>query len=374
MTNSFLIGIHGNDNLEGGRYNVLSSFTLGLLNAFNDIGMNAMPTYKCVELKQMPNITIGFNVSSYHAWDSFLGLNIPHIMWVVDSPFLQNTEVIKKYSNNRLFTLFNITSCDNAPMSMFFYNLKNIYMPHAVDLNFWKSQNEPKTRDVVIFSSLGDYEKRIEKLKETTNQATFDYCMCFVEEAINNPQKSYWKLYNEFSKQYGVEFENVNTYAGFYREIMQIVMDYKKAKLAQNLDGINIEVYGEGPWERYLKDKSQYKGPCDIKKSIEIMRSAKILIHPHPRHLNGGLHERVLNANAVGTFVLSSEAPIIEKEFQDSVDFYNSVDFSDLKDKINLYLQDEDLRKEKNNKAYEIIKENHTWHNRARKIASMLGK
>ena len=68
-------------------------------------------------------------------------------------------------------------------------------MPHAVDLNFWKKTEEPKTRDVVIFSSLGDYEKRLKKLKETTNQATFDYCMDFIEKAMDrdnfmNPEEA----------------------------------------------------------------------------------------------------------------------------------------------------------------------------------------
>lgn len=113
-------------------------------------------------------------------------------------------------------------------------------------------------------------------------------------------------------------------------------------------------------------------GPCDVRESVDIMNKSKISLHCHPMQLGLGLHERILNASAVGTFSLVSDSPSIKAEFNDGFGYFNHATFDDIAQKADYYLTHEDEREEIAARAYETTKNRHTWACRAKSIMDIV--
>lgn len=366
-----IIGVHGSDNMVGGHYNVLGSFTAGLLKGFKNNGINAYTTLECFEKKLAPHITIGINVTGYETWAEYLKNNIPNIMWSFDSIFAHNFEAMKSFSNEPNFILFGVTPSDQEPLREYFHNLKYSYVPHATDLELWKKQNVEKEYDIVLFSSIRDYEKMIEELKAEVPDATYKLVMEMYEISSKNHQLSFWEIYQLFKKHRNLNLTEED-YVFLFRKLSYIIMYAKKAEIVQKLSKFNLKIFGDGPWEKYISGNVEHLGSCDLYESIDLMNKAKIVLHPHLMQLALGLHERVLNASATETFVMSSNALSIQSEFGDSFGYYNDSTYENLEENLQYYLTHEKERAIKAKNARKIVEERHTWDVRARQIISMI--
>lgn len=366
-----IIGVHGDDSTDIGRYNVLSSFYSGLLKGFKNQGVQAYTFKECVEKDLVPNITIGFNVRGYDAWESIMNNNIVNIMWSVDSIFAQNFEAMEKFASNPNFVLFSVTPSDSAPLGAFFPQLKHAYIPHATDLDLWKKQDVKKDYDIVLFSSIEDYEKMLADLKSSTPEPVFNLMMEMYEVSLENPNLPFWEIYQLFVQHKGLSLD-VHQYVLLFRSLSYIIMHVKKAQMIQKLSDFNVKVFGAGPWEKYISGKVEHLGSCNLMESIDIMNKSKIALHPHAMQLSLGMHERVLNASAVETFVISSEAASIESEFGESMAFFNNATFEDLASKADYFLKNDEERISKTKKAREIVENRHTWDKRAESILEIL--
>lgn len=368
--NKLTIAFHGGNELIGGQYNVLSSFSFGLLKAFNNMGINATTTAECYKNGVNPNLTIGFNVTGYPTWEEYLMHNIPNIMWSVDSIFYQNFEAIEKFHSNPNFILFNVSSSDSNALKTFYPDLKHTYMPHAVDLNLWKKQDCKKEYDIVFLSSILDYEAKIEELKQQLPSDSFGLLMAMYEIWLNTPNLSFWEVYKTFQQAAGLNF-NKHQYNFAFKNLTYLVTYTRRAKMIESLKEFDVKVFGNGPWEKYVKGKVQYMGSCDLLESISIVNKSKISLHLQPNQLVEGLHERVLNSCAVETFVLSTQNKSISESFGNTIDYF---DFNNLNEKVEYYLKNEDERDLKAQEAYTITSNNHTWHNRAQSIMSLINQ
>jgi hypothetical protein len=126
------IGLYGKGNLKGGIYNVLSSFTKGLHDAFKAKFYDAEYMYKYQEKNISPDLTIAFNWSESDSWPLSLNKGIPHIMWTVDSIFMHiyAAKISLDYSN---FIFACVSPSDVEAIRHFMPNLPFLYLPHAVD-------------------------------------------------------------------------------------------------------------------------------------------------------------------------------------------------------------------------------------------------
>ncbi len=366
-----IIGVHGRSDLQGGHYNVLSSFTKGLIDGFNHIGIKAYTIQDCQEKKLFPSLTIGFNVAGFDYWQEFLKRNITNIMWSVDSIFAQNYGVMKQFAQDLNFVLFSVTPCDFEPISEYYPLLKNAYLPHATDLDMWKKQDVSKDFDIVLFSSIKDYEQQLAELKESVGEPVFKIMMEMYNISLENPNLPFWDIYKIFQKHSGLSLY-ADEYAAFFSSLSYIIMNVKKVQAVQNLSDFNLKIFGDGPWEKYISGKNEYLGACDVLESIDIMNRAKIVLHPHGMQLSSGVHERILNASAVETFVLSSDALSIKNEFGENLGYYNNATFEDIADKANYYLLNTNERTEKAKNSRKIVAERFTWKNRAQEIVSLI--
>jgi spore maturation protein CgeB len=368
---NLIIAMHGEANLVGGRYNVLSSFSNGLFNAFQQKGVRQYTLKECVEKKLRPDLVFGFNITGIDAWQSVMDNGIPNIMWSVDSIFAQNFEVMEKFHHNPNFILFSVTSSDSDPLKSYFPGLQHAYAPHATDLNLWKKQDVEKDIDVVLFSSIEDYEKKIDDLKNSVPEDVFKLMMEFYVEMQDNPTLPFWEIYQIFKKHRNLNFDS-HQYFSVFRTLSYIMMNEKKAKTIQALKDFNVKVYGEGPWEKYISGNVEHMGPCNLKESIDIMNRAKIAIHPHAMQLSRSLHERPLNASAVETFVVSTKTGLFEQEFMNSMAYYDDSHFEDIAPTVEYFLSNEDERIQRAKKAREITVARHTWEQRAESILDMI--
>lgn len=79
---------------------------------------------------------------------------------------------------------------------------------------------------------------------------------------------------------------------------------------------------------------------------------------------------RLFDALACGTFVISDDIPSAKTLFEDSIITYDGAD--DLDEKIKYYLNNPQEREELGQKGKEIVLKNHTFDNRVDEIISAL--
>lgn len=366
-----IIGVHGSDNMMGGHYNVLGSFTAGLLKGFQNNGIKAYTTLECFEKELTPNLTIGINVTGLDGWSEYLKHGIPTIMWSFDSIFYHNTEAIEKFATDPNFILFNVSPSDNEALQTFYPSLKHAYLPHCTDLNLWTKQDIKKDNDAVFMASIGDYKAKIEELRTTLPHALFEVIMMFYTIWLSSSHLSFWQLYQLCKKENDFDF-NVNQYNFIFKNLVYLVSWTKRAQMIEKLKDFNIKIYGDGPWENYIKGNVKHMGKCDLAESINIINRSKIVLHNQPSQLTLGLHERVLNASATETFVLSPDSLSIKQEFGENFGYYNDSTYEDLEEKFQYYLTREEERIIKAQTARKIVAERHTWDVRAKQIMEML--
>lgn len=366
-----IIGVHGSDNMIGGHYNVLGSFTAGLLKGFQNNGIKAYTALECYEKGLTPNLTIGINVTGYESWPEYLKHGIPTIMWSFDSIFYNNIEAVEKFSTNPNFILFNVSPSDNESLNEFFPSLKHGYFPHCTDLNIWTKKDVKKEYDAVFMASIGDYKARIEELKTTLPKALFEVIMMFYTIWISSSNLSFWQLYQLCKKENDFNF-NLNQYNFIFKNLVYLVSWTKRAQMIEKLKDFNVKVYGDGPWENYIRGNVQHMGKCDFAESIDIINKSKIVLHNQPSQLTLGLHERILNASATETFVMSTDTLSIKQEFGDNFGYYNDSTYENLEENVQYYLTHEEDRIIKAQKASKIVAERHTWDARARQIINMI--
>lgn len=365
-----IIGVHGGDNTVGGRYNVLSSFPSGLLKGFQNIGVKAFSTKECFEKGLTPNLTVGFNVDGYETWSEYLKLGIPNIMWSAGSVFYQNIEAVEQFMNHPNFFLFEVSPSDSEALKTFYPSLKHAYVPHAVDLDLWKKKDLEKEFDIVFLSSIYDYEAKIVELQQTLPKAAFELLMMIYKTWLPAANLSFWQVYQIFQKEGGLNLDAAQ-YGFIFKNLVYLITYSQRAQMIDKLQDFNVKVFGDGPWEKYVKGKVQYMGKCDLIESIDVVNKSKIVLHQQPAQLTLGLHERILNACATETFVMSTINQSVASEFHGSIGFFNFNNI-DLTDRLAHYLQNDEERITNAQNARKIVAENHTWDRRAKQILNLL--
>ena len=366
-----VVAIHGDDSGVGGRYNALASFNNGLIKGFNDIGVKCCSTRECHEKGIMPNIAIAFNASGLPLWQNFLNNNIINIMWCVDSLFYQNFEIAQQFASYKNFILFNSCSKDTEAIRTYLPNLIQGYIPGGIDLEFWKKQDTEKEYDITFFGSIDDYDVMIEKLKSTMPELVFKLMMEFCDVAINFPHLSLWEIYLLFKKQMGIELD-LSQFILMSKSISYIITYKQRVKMIQALKDFNVTIFGEGPWEKYITGNIKLVKGGDIRETVTLMNKSKITLHSQPFHLAGGIHDRILDASAVETMILTGQNTTLKSEFGNSIEFCNPVTYEDIAQKAEYYLKNEEERCAKAKEASKIVKAKHKWSDRAKSIMDIV--
>lgn len=151
---------------------------------------------------------------------------------------------------------------------------------------------------------------------------------------------------------------------GVFRQIIHdlIPTDYRLA------------IYGNG-WEEFLGENPAIRGSFIANDELaKTYRSACILLNDHWTDMKekGFLSNRIYDALAAGTFVISDEVESMDAELREGIETYRTRE--DLREKIRYYLEHPEKRREKVDKGRAVVLEKHTFERRADRILSDLQK
>lgn len=209
------------------------------------------------------------------------------------------------------------------------------------------SKEEYEKYDQVFISS----KKYANKIKNKVNTVVKPLLQC------TDPEVFYPEIDTDLSED--ILFVGITR--GVYREIIKDILKTNNS----------VSIYGMG-WEAYIDEKyikGQFIPNEDLHKYYS---SCKILLNDHWADMR---HEdfpsnRLFDALACGTFVISDRIPSAETLFEGSIITYDSVD--DLNEKINYYLSHEKERIKIAEKGRKIVLEHHTFDDRVNEILEAL--
>ncbi|MBE6497308.1 MAG: glycosyltransferase [Methanobrevibacter sp.] len=209
------------------------------------------------------------------------------------------------------------------------------------------SKEEYEKYDQVFISS----KRYADKLTNQINTNVSSLLQC------TDPEVFYPETDNNISD----EILFVGITRGVYREIVRDVLKTNH----------EVSVYGMG-WDKYI-DEKYIKGEFIPNEELhKYYSSCKILLNDHWEDMRDEdfPSNRLFDALACGTFVISDKIPSAETLFEGSIITYDDAD--DLNEKIDYYLAHEDERVKLAEKGRKIVLENHTFDKRVEEILSAL--
>lgn len=345
---------------------IIDSFAQSLIQGFNNCGVKAYTYDYCKENNITFNMAIGFDTTGIEHWQKTLSNGVTNVMWSTDSVFKKNIDAIEQFSSFEKFIVFESTPADINAINKFIPQLKHGYIPHAVDIT--ENQSIDKENDITFIADIEDYEEKSEKLKQTYPELVYNLIMQIKDIVLKNPNLTFWQIAEIINKNYGIELDK-DQYIMLFQNACELVENEQKAKMIQALSNFSVKLYGNDLWKKYITGNIEYCGQCtNFEEYKNILNSSKIVLYTHPLSLGLGISERILNATDANALCLCSSTPSIVAEFLDSLVYFNDSTLEDIAQKAEYYLANEDKRKELIEKAKNIIKEKHTWTNRAQSI------
>lgn len=345
---------------------ILDSFAQSLIQGFKNCGVKAYSYDYCKENNITFNMAIGFDTTGLEHWQKTLSNGVTNVMWATDSVFKKNIDAIEQFSSFDKFVVFESTPADINEINKFLPQLKHGYIPHAVDISENSTTN--KENDITFISDIEDYEEKAEKLKQTYPEIVYNLIMQIKDIVLKNPNLTFSQIAEIVNSNYGIELDKAQ-YIMLFNKACELVENEQKVKIIHALSNFNVKIYGNDLWRKYITGNIEYCGQCtNFEEYKKILNNSKIVLYTHPLSLGLGISERILNAADSNALCLCSSTPSIIAEFPDGLVYFNNSDFKDIAQKAEYYLANEDKRKELVERAKNIIKEKHTWTNRAQSI------
>ena len=229
------------------------------------------------------------------------------------------------------------------------------YKPNRDEINvMWNishpdlvTDEEYESYDICFISS----EKYANELNDKLNTPIKPLLQC------TDPDVFYFSKQDDIAED--VLFVGITR--GVYREIIKDMMK----------TDFDVSIYGTG-WEQYVNEKYIKGQFIPNEKVHEYYSSCKILLNDHWEDMRDldFPSNRLFDALACGTFVISDKIPSAETLFEGNVITYENAE--DLNEKIKYYLSHDEERRMIAEKGKEIVLKNHTFDNRVDTIIDSL--
>lgn len=365
--NNLAIGIYGDDNFGLSAYNIASGFISGIYQGFKKINENTFyinaKTYKDCK----PQITLAVGNTYIDAWKYYIDNGAFHFIWSIDSLFRQQYIIDKILNINNLFVIGG-SKIENNAINYFYPQLKFHYMPFATNEEVWCPDNSQKCYDIVLMSSLSDFESKIEIIRKDNPPAIFNIYMELLDLSLNNPELNFWNLYNYFVDMLKLNINDYNAFNNFLTNLVYVATHIRRVRMIKTLKDFNLKIWGSPLWEKYIEGNIEYMGQADFPYSLEVTRKAKIILNLQTMQGQIAVPDRVVNSMATGAFVLSDYNAELVKYFGNTIGYFDNVGMENLPDLVSYYLNNEEERENKAVNGRELVIQNHTWENRAKYI------
>lgn len=372
------------------QYGVLHHFTVKLAEGFQRQGIscsvleaewnNPKPFLEKI-FSDRPDCTLSFNGLLPDDEGRFFCdlIGIPHVAFLVDS---QNQFFPLIQSPNTIISCTDRFSCD------FFkgVNSKNnvLFVPHGVERELAPDKSLGKIFDVVMLSSLIDYEGLKEEWNERYPKMVLEAMDEAIETTLNDPKMWYvqafvYALDRQIELRGAIDPAKID-FPSVFDDLEMYLKGRSRVDLIRSIDDAEVHIFGstEGRgWNELLgKNKSNlvFHEPVPFAQALEIIKQSKIVLNIAPWIRNGS-HERVFASLASGSLPLTDENLYLNENFVNGKDIamYKYNDLSGLNDVINEYLSNDRLRNEIVDRGRAKVMKEHTWDERAKTLIEDLG-
>lgn len=149
-----------------------------------------------------------------------------------------------------------------------------------------------------------------------------------------------------------------------------------RVEIFESLRDYNLGVFGD-EWTKsfILKGKKTppyYKGRASGAVVNKIYLSSKIVLNIHHPHSIEGLNTRTFDIPACGAFEMVDYKKKVEKHFKIDKEIVAFRNINELKNKIDFYLKNDDLRKNIAERGKQRVLSEHTWRHRVNDVITAL--
>jgi len=372
------------------QYGVLHHFTVKLAEAFSRQGVscnvleaewnNPKPFLDKI-FEDKPDFTLSFNGLLPDDEGRFFCdlIGIPHVAFLVDS---QNQFFPLIQSPNTIISCTDRFSCD------FFKGVqqgKNIlFIPHGVERELAPDKSLGKNYDVVMMSSLMDFQKLREEWRENYPKIITDAMDEAIEMTLSDQDAWYvqsfvYALDRQIELKGAIDPTKIN-FPTIFDDLELYLKGKSRVDLIRSIHDAEVHVFGSTPgrsWKEILgKDMPNVKvhEAVPFANALEIIKQSKIVLNIAPWIRNGS-HERIFVSLACGALPLAEENIYLKENFTSGKDIamFAYKDLGGINDVVNEYLSNNQKREEIVQKGRAKVMEHHTWDARAKEILQDLG-
>ncbi len=238
------------------------------------------------------------------------------------------------------------------------------FLPHAIDRLEAMEDREERGLGCVMLSSGIDYEAIFEELQGFVSKK----CFLKIEEGLER-----WEADRALALDDALEEELPTSVS---RNVILHKLDLylkgrKRVELLKSLTEFQVDLFGGGDsWEKILGSSCPH---VRVHPEVHYTEAAAIISHSKVvinscASIRDGLHERILLALSRGAAVVTEGTPYLHETFGKGSGIAYYPKYSEMKQQLALWLQDEQSRCAAVEEGRRRIEEAHLWKHRAQTI------
>ena len=326
--------------------------------------------------QQNPDLTASFchilpSKDGRFLWDY---IEIPNLSILTDSLFWFIGLAQSRYSILACVDLTDIEILHNMGSQ------RALFFPHAIDVSTFEYPiDQPRLYDITFIGTCFDYEGIEEMWRDEWDPRLYQLAMEIIE-MHKSGEKIYIPLVAlALLKERGFDLKNFD-FTEFCSRVDNYIRGWDRVKMLKaiaevhplNIFGGNVLYYPmyQG-WDYYLGDVKNIKlhGRLAFRQINEVIAKSRITLNTSPTFHNA-THERVLYSLALGASVATTHHDYLEEQFghHQGVCYFSTAKWQEAIPEILILLEDEEKRLQQVRLGREIVRQRHTWDNRAAEL------
>jgi spore maturation protein CgeB len=300
---------------------------------------------------------------------------IIHINWCVDDPFFEETMHQKKFRTTSLRVDF--VSDDDYVEKMRRSGYNAHFLPLATDPAIFHPGNFNFMHEISFvgnsyISQIDSFIKHDIDFMETIVPLLTEPLNCFRDNNQFDIEAQLLDIVKNAKLPSGLPEQRAiflcKHFAGYL---------YRKETVLSLISHFDcFTVYGDLGWLQFI-DKNRFKSVSYGEGLCKVYNSTRINIDINRPVIKNGFTQRVFDCLASGSFLISSEKPVVKQFFETTGNKKELITFkntSELTDLVSYYLRHENERMQIARRGYEKVSNYHTYSKRIRELFTILSK
>jgi glycosyltransferase involved in cell wall biosynthesis len=318
------------------------------------------------------NLLFTIDEDGTQKWQTLITPLLPLVIWSTKSP-IECIPLVAKYKNLKKFVLLSMSTMNRSYLELKYPDILAETLMNAINVPNIIPVNEHKEYDVTYISDLMDLETYKDELKKEVGDDAYIIVKDIIEYLDRNPEATIWDAYRLNAIIYNYDLKDYQLFIDVYNKIVRYAGDLKKIKIIEQLTDINLNIWGPVTWKKYAKGNIKYQGELPEEKRSEVFKQSKIVLNIMDYKNMHSMPVYILEAIAAGTLVLTDYDSLLLRSFPvNAYDIYYSPnDKTDIAEKINYYLNNDQENIELTKRLYNEVKARHSWKTRMNEFTSI---